>query len=70
MIDVAFAYTRGLPDFVGFFAYNDDDDDDTRNLSPYGRVIPPWPRVCHLLMIVLLTNVSCHAFIGDNRFGW
>ena len=78
MIDVAFAYTRGLPDFVGFFA-NNDDDDDTRNLSPYGRgFVAVWTshtsvaESCHLLlmMMVLLTNVSCHAFIGDNRFGW
>ena len=36
MIDVAFAYTRGLPDFVGFFA-NNNEDDDLRNLSPYGQ---------------------------------
>ena len=48
MIDVVFVYTRGLPDFVGFFA-NDDvmmmirgtcrsmDED----LSQYGRIIPP-----------------------------
>ena len=26
--DVAFAYTRGLPDFVGFLRADDDDDDD------------------------------------------
>ena len=72
-VDVAFAYTRGLPDFVDFFANDDDNDDDLRNLSQYGRVIPPWPRVCHMvwmMMMVLLTNVSCHAFIGDDRIGW
>ena len=26
--DGAFAYTRGLPDFVGFLRADDDDDDD------------------------------------------
>ena len=26
--DVAFAYTRWLPDFVGFLRADDDDDDD------------------------------------------
>ena len=44
-----------------------------KDSSQYGRAVPPWPRVCHMLMMmmmVLLTNVSCHAFIGDVRFGW
>ena len=80
MIDVAFAYTHGLPAFVGFFANDDDDDDDDlSNLSQYGRgFVAIWTshtsvaESCHLLMMmmVLLTNVSCHAFIGDDRIWW
>ena len=63
---------------VGFFA-NNDDDDDLRNLSQYGLgFVAEWAshtsvaESCHLLimMMVLLTNVSCHAFIGDDRIGW
>ena len=44
-----------------------------KDSSQYGRAVPQWPRVCHMLMMttmVLLTNDSCHAFIGDNRIGW
>ena len=50
-----------------------------KDSSQYGRAVPQWPRVCHMLMMmmmmmmvmmVLLTNDSCHAFIGDDRIGW
>ena len=56
---------------MGFFANDDDDDDDDieepcrsmgKDSSQYGRAVPPWPRVCHLMMMlmmmVLLTNAS------------
>ena len=43
-----------------------------KDSSQYGRAVPQWPRVCHMLMMmmVLLTNDICHAFIGDDRIGW
>ena len=42
-----------------------------KDSSQYGRAVPQWPRVCHslmMMMMVLLTNVSYHAFNGDVRF--
>ena len=50
-----------------------------------GNLVAVWARTCRsmgepylrslelllvmMMMMVLLTNVSCHAFIGDIRFG-
>ena len=72
-----YVWASGL---CGLLAADDDDDDDIeepcrsmgKDSSQYGRAVPQWPRLCHtlMMMMVLLTNVSCHAFIRDDRFGW
>ena len=78
--DVAF-YTRWLPDDVGFsqlmmmmmMIFEEPCRNMGKDSSQYGRAVPQWPRVCHMvmmMMMVLLTNDSCHAFIGDDRIGW
>ena len=76
MFDVAFVYTRGLPDFVGFFANDDDDDVDMRNLSQYGRgfaaVWTSHTSVAESLPLVddgVADERYLHAFIGDVRIG-
>ena len=69
-------YTRGLPDFVGFFA-NNDDDDDLRNESQYGlgfaAVWTSHTSVAESLLLVVDDGVVderyLHAFIGDVRLG-
>ena len=72
-------YTCWLPDDVGFsqlmmmMRFEEPCRSMGKDSSQYGRAVPQWPRVCHMLMMmmmVLLTNDSCHAFIEDVRIGW